>query len=80
MTKAHALAVGAQRDDVADLDLVVGDQDAIDQQLHQLALLGEVGVGQAGSDPLAERGGRGCPAGELGLPIHLRLQLAGLHA
>jgi hypothetical protein len=80
MAKAHALAVGAERDDVADLDLVVGDQHAIDQQLHQPALPGEVGGGQAGLDPLAERRGRGRPAGELGPPVHLRLQLAGLHA
>src|SRR5690242_3327395 len=35
MTKAHLLAAGAERDDVADLDLAVADQDPVDQQLHQ---------------------------------------------
>ena len=45
MTKADPLALGAQRDDVADLDLAIGDDHPIDQQLHQLALLGEVGAG-----------------------------------
>ena len=78
MTKAGSLAVGMQRDDVADLDRAVGDDHPIDQQLHRLALLGEVGTGQAGPNPLAEIRGRGRPAGELGPPIRLCFQLAGL--
>jgi transposase len=32
MTKAHLLAARAERDDVADLDLTVGDQHPVDQQ------------------------------------------------
>ncbi|HLL17812.1 MAG TPA: IS701 family transposase [Rubrivivax sp.] len=80
MTKAHFLAAGAERDDVADLDLTVADQHPIDQQLHQLPPLREIGIGQAGSNPPAEVGSRGGPAGELGLPVHFCLQLAGLRA
>jgi hypothetical protein len=57
MTKAHLLAVGAERDDIADLDDIVADQHPIDQQLDELPLLGEVGAGQTGSNPLAEGGG-----------------------
>jgi hypothetical protein len=45
MAKTHLLAVGAERDDVADLDDIVADQHSIDQQLDQLPLLGEVGAG-----------------------------------
>ena len=56
MTKAPALALGAERDDVADLHLVVGDHDAVDQQFHELAPLGEVGLGQPALHPLAELG------------------------
>src|SRR5919205_1623579 len=78
MTKVHRLAAGAERDDVADLDLAVADQHAVDQQLHQLALAREVGSGQARPNPPAEVRGRGGPPGELGLPVRLRLQLAGL--
>src|SRR5438874_4783069 len=34
-TKADRLAVGAGRDHVADLDVAVGDDDSVDQQLDQ---------------------------------------------
>src|SRR5436305_7002894 len=78
MTKAHRLAAGAERDDVADLDLAVADQDPVDQQLHQLALPREVRGGQAGLDPSAEVRGRGGPPGELGLPVRLGVEPAGL--
>jgi hypothetical protein len=78
MTKPHALAVGVERDGVADLDLAVGDEHSVDQQLHELALLREVRAGQTGPNPLTEVGGRGRPTGELGPPIHLCHQLAGL--
>ena len=54
MTKAYPLATGAERDDVADLDLAVGDQHPVDQQLHQLPLAREVGAGQARPNPAAE--------------------------
>src|SRR5687768_6945703 len=54
MTKPHALAVGVERDGVADLDLAVGDEHSVDQQLHELALLREVRAGQTGPNPLTE--------------------------
>ena len=78
MTKPHALAVGVERDGVADLDLAVGDEHSVDQQFHELALLREVRAGQTGPNPLTEVGGRGRPTGELGPSIHLCHQLAGL--
>jgi hypothetical protein len=79
MTKAHLFAADAERDDVADLDLAVGDQHAIDQQLDQLPLLREVGIGQARLNPPAEIRRRGGPAGKFGLPVDLGFQLVGLH-
>jgi hypothetical protein len=45
MTKASPFAVGTNRDDVADLDFRIGDDDPTDEQLHQSAPLGEVGAG-----------------------------------
>jgi len=78
MTKVYLFAAGTERDDIADLDDAVADQHAVDQQLDELPLLHEVGVGQPGADPRAKIGGRGGPAGELGLPVHFRLQLAHL--
>src|SRR3954452_12358696 len=78
MTKAHRLAAGAERDDVADLDLAVADQHAVDQQLHQLALPREVRGGQTGLGPPAEVRGRGGPPRERRLLVRLRLQLVGL--
>jgi hypothetical protein len=45
MTKAHLFAAGTERNDIADLDGAVADQDAVDQQLDQLPLLVEVGMG-----------------------------------
>ena len=52
MTKAPPLAVGTERDDVADFDLALGNQHAVDPQFHELAPLGEVGVGQTGLNPV----------------------------
>src|SRR3712207_6164383 len=48
MAKVHPLAVGTERDDVADFDLAIGDQHAVDQPFHDLALLSEFGIGQTG--------------------------------
>ncbi len=47
--------VGRGGQDVADLDLVVGDYHAVDEQLHQLPPLRERGRCQSGADGLAER-------------------------
>ena len=41
MTKPRVLAARAGRDDVADLDLVVGDDHAVDEQRYELPLLRE---------------------------------------
>ena len=38
MTKAPPLAVETERDDVADFDLALGNQHAVDPQFHELAL------------------------------------------
>ena len=46
--------VGGGREHVADLDVAVGDDDAVDEQLGQLPPLGEGGGGQAVPDGLAE--------------------------
>ena len=56
MTKTPARTVGAERDSIADLHLVVGDHDPVDQQFDELAALGEVGLGQPALHPLAELG------------------------
>ena len=78
MTKAPPLAVGTERDDVADFDLAISDHDTVDQQLYQLTPLGEVGVGQSRLDPPAEVRSRCRPARELRLAINLGFQLVGL--
>jgi transposase len=56
MTEASALALGAERDDIADLHLVFGDHDPVDQQFDELTALGEVGLGQPALHPLTELG------------------------
>jgi hypothetical protein len=66
MTKPDVLALGAGREDVVDLDLVVGHDDAIDQQLDQLPPPAEGRVLKPRRDPLAERPHRG---GETGRPV-----------
>ena len=55
LTKGPVRASGGGWQHVADLDLVVGDDHAVDEQLHQLAPLFEGGGGESGSDGLAER-------------------------
>ena len=54
LAKRAVRPVGGGRQDVADLDLVAGDDHAVDEQLGQLPPLGEGGGGQAGPDGLAE--------------------------
>jgi hypothetical protein len=41
MTKGRLLAAGAGGDHVTDLDLIIADDDAVDEELHQLAALGK---------------------------------------
>src|SRR5204862_4870357 len=54
LAKRAVRPVGGGREHVADLDVAVGDDDAVDEQLGQLPPLGEGGGGQAGADSLAE--------------------------
>ncbi|HET8631023.1 MAG TPA: IS701 family transposase, partial [Thermomicrobiales bacterium] len=54
MTKAGLLAARAGRDHIADLDVAVGDHHPVDEELDELPLPLERGVGQARLDPAAE--------------------------
>src|SRR5690242_665927 len=54
LAKRAVRPAGGGRQDVADLDVAVGDDHAVDEQLGQLPPLGEGGGGQAGPDGLAE--------------------------
>jgi hypothetical protein len=77
-TKAHLLGIWTERNDVADFDSALSDHHAVDQQFHNLAPPGKVGVGQARPNPLAEVSGRCRTARELRLAIHLGFQLVRL--
>jgi rhamnose transport system substrate-binding protein len=54
LAKGPVRTVGRGWQHVADLDLVAGDDHAVNQQLGQLPPLGECGSGQPGADGLAE--------------------------
>ena len=54
LAKRAVRPVGGGREHVADLDLAVGDYDAVDEQLGQQPALLEGGGGQPGPDGLAE--------------------------
>jgi SRSO17 transposase len=54
LAKRAVRPVGGGREDIADLDLAVGDDDAVDEQFGQQPALGEAGGGQPGPDGLAE--------------------------
>jgi SRSO17 transposase len=54
LAKRAVRPVGGGGEHVADLDVAVGDDDAVDEQLGQLPSLLEGGGGQAGADGLAE--------------------------
>ena len=78
MTKTDVLALGAERDHVADLRLVVGDHHPVDEKLHELALLLECSLSDPGTHPLAEALDRADPAGELRLMVYFGFQLLNL--
>ena len=59
MTKRDMRAIRMSRNDVADLHLVIGYDDSVDQQFHQLSSLGKGGLLQYRSDLLAESLNRG---------------------
>ena len=69
MTKPDVLALGAGGEDVADLDLVVRDDDAVDEQLHQLPPLIEGRLLKSLRGPFAERLQRGRQPERLVEPI-----------
>jgi hypothetical protein len=54
LAKRAVRPLGRGREHVADLDLAVGDYDAVDEQLGQQPALLEGGGGQPGPDGLAE--------------------------
>jgi hypothetical protein len=65
MTKADVLALGTGGQHVADFDLGLGDDDAVDEQQHELAPPLEAGRGQAALHACAEGLERGRHAHEL---------------
>jgi hypothetical protein len=75
MTKTRRLATGADRHDVADLDLLVGHHDTIDEQFHQHPLLLEGRLGQPGLDSATEILDRSHHAGQLDVSFDLGLEL-----
>ena len=75
MTKWLALAIRTGRDGVADLDLAVGDDDAVDQQFEQGAPPIEVSACQALAHTAAERLGVRGQTGRLTLPLGVAREL-----
>ena len=75
MAKADGLGGRAGGDDVADLVVPIHHDDAVDEQLDQLAPLLEGRAGQTGLDALAERLDGAHHAGDLRLAIGLRREL-----
>lgn len=54
MTKTGVLPTRANRDDVANLDVVIGDNNAVDEQFDKLSPLDEGGACEACLDPVAK--------------------------
>jgi hypothetical protein len=54
MTKTDMLASGRRGDDVADLDIPVSDDNPINEQLDEVALLLKGGLGQPSLYPLTQ--------------------------
>jgi hypothetical protein len=75
MTKTDMLAARIGGDHVADLDLLVGDDDPIDQELHQFTFLLEGGASKSTAHPLAETFHATDHAGKLHSLLRLRPQL-----
>ena len=78
MTKTDVLALGAERDHVADLHLSVSDDHTVNEKLHELALLLEGGLSKSRAHPLAEAFYRADPACKLSLMVHPGFQLLSL--
>jgi hypothetical protein len=78
MTKRDGFPLGACGDDVPNLHLVVGDDDAIDQQFHQLSALGKRELVQGRLHLPAKRVESLGQGSDIHLLLRLRLQLAQL--
>ena len=78
MTKGRVFAVGTGWDHVANLDLVVVNDDAVDQQFYQLSALGETQLFQGWRQALAEVFDVGRQLGHIQLLLGLKLQLSQL--
>ena len=78
MTKGRLFALGAGWDHVADLDLIVVNDDAVDQQFYQLPALSEIELFQCWRQALAEVFDVGRQFGHIQLLLGLRLQLSQL--
>jgi hypothetical protein len=70
-----SLAGGRGGDYIADLDFAIGDDHAVNQQLHQLSLPLERGARQPLLHPVAELFHRGGQDRDFRLPVHLGFQL-----
>jgi hypothetical protein len=78
MTKGGGFPSWAGGQDIADLDLAVGDDDAIDQEFDQLSALGKIQVFQGRLKALAEGSDSFRQFGHIDLALRLGVQLAQL--
>ena|SRR5882724_1673206 len=76
MTKRGGFPLGACGDDVPNLHLVVGDDDAIDQQFHQWSALAKGQLVQGGLQPPAKGLKSLSQRGDIHLLLRLRRELA----
>jgi hypothetical protein len=75
MTKADMLARGTGGDHVVDLDITIGDNDAVNEKFNQLAALGKGRLGKTSLELLAEPLHRCHDLGDGLMLVHVRLQL-----
>lgn len=75
MTKADMFARWRRREHVTDFDIAICDHDTVNQQLNQLAALGEGGVRETLGYPLAKCVHRGHDLCDDVVLVHLNLQV-----
>ncbi len=78
MTKGRVFTVGPRWDHVANLDLVVVNDDAVDQQFYQLSALGKTQLVQGWRQALAKIIDVGRQLGHIQLLLGLKFQLSQL--
>ena len=78
MTKRGGFSLGAGGHHIANLHLVMGDDDVIDEQFHQLSALGKRELVQGGLQPPAKGLESLGQRGDIHLLLRLRLELAQL--